>query len=184
MYQRRCAQRAAGLLGFEFGERCALAGGAGGGFFVLDLECDGMVPSVDETDDELARIAQAHPSPYGLGFNTDTGGKHTGEGKTEANAWTETDADGATGARKVFCAPRLSLGAFQKTFDFDFITCLVKVATANGSGAGGHNARAALCHLSWRWETMTYVVVLHVLYKLVRISQSPHTASAIAHTRR
>jgi len=125
-----------------------------------------MVPSVDETDDELARIAQAHPSSYGLGFNTDTGGKHTGEGKTEANAWTETDADGASGARKVVCAPRLSLGAFQKTFDFDFITCLVKVATANGSGAGGHNARAALCHLSWRWETMTYVVVLHVLYKL------------------
>ena len=152
VFARRCALRAHAVLGVDVSNGLRL----GDGFHVHDLACDGewstegeadgvkCIPDTDADDAVIGRIAGQNPSPY-------------------APQVSNTTKDDKTSIIKT---PRLSLDAFHATLDFEFITNLVHRACACGSGVRGQNARAVLCHLSWRWDTMSYIIATLVIEKL------------------
>jgi len=176
VFARRCVARAANVLGFAAG------GGASGedGFRVADVETDAEfetdaerkgakpetsgppdVPGSFRDDDEPLEVLRAisikAPSPYGL-FAPDSISSREAPGTTP---------------------PRLSFGAFQKMFDFAFLRALVKVAAEPGAGTCGADARRALCHVSWRWETMSYAVCVCALERLDKVDRPDDVSGAL-----
>ena len=167
VFARRCASRAAKALGL------AAPGGfrVGAGFRVRDLESDAhsnhetLVPGAllvfhefeDEDEETLARIEAEAPSPYGLDLRRRTNG---------ANEPRPTRVP-------------LTLGAFQSLFDFAFLHALAKTAAEPGWHVAGVGARVALCHLCWRWETVSYAVALCVLERLDKAEHPEDVAGAL-----
>jgi hypothetical protein len=172
VFARRCASRAAKALGLAAPGGFRV--GAHAGFRVWDLESDlnsnheTLVPGAllvfqefeDEDEETLVRIEAEAPSPYGLGLRS---------------------ARTNRPPRPTRSPPRvpLTLGAFQSLFDFAFLHALAKTAAEPGWHAAGVGARVALCHLCWRWETVTYAVCLCVLERLDKAEHPEDVAGAL-----
>jgi hypothetical protein len=152
VFARRCASRAAQQLGLG---AASTGSGVGFGFRVADLDGDANAPPVcgaeeDEDEETLARVAAEAPSPYGL-------------------------APGAVTETRV----PLTLGAFSRMFDVAFWRALAKTAADPGWHAAGVAARRALCHLCWRWETVSYAATLSVLERLDKAEHVEDVAAAL-----
>ena len=172
VFARRCASRAAKALGLAAPGGFRV--GAHAGFRVWDLESDThsnhetLVPGAllvfqefeDEDEETLVRIEAEAPSPYGLGLRSARMNRPPRDARSP---------------------PRvpLTLGAFQSLFDFAFLHALAKTAAEPGWHAAGVGARVALCHLCWRWETVTYAVCLCVLERLDKAEHPEDVAGAL-----
>jgi hypothetical protein len=64
-------------------------------------------------------------------------------------------------------------------FDVAFWRALAKTAADPGWHAAGVAARRALCHLCWRWETVSYAATLSVLERLDKAEHVEDVAAAL-----
>ena len=161
VFARRCASRAAQDLGLGHGMRSVV----GFGFHVADLDGDANAPPVrgaeeEEDEETLARVAAEAPSPYGLA----PGGQSDEQIRTDTVTKTRVP---------------LTLGAFTRMFDVAFWRALAKTAADPGWHAAGVAARRALCHLCWRWETVSHAAALSVLERLDKAEHVEDVAAAL-----